>query len=170
MMLMPTSIFGGYLPAAMGRLFRFKPAVYFVGSGLVALSLLLNWSLISGHAVATYNEPKQYIESGGLNDQDDVVSFLRDNYSGGHVLMESYGNEYVAWGVPSNELVYEGSYQQWLPALRNPAASGIEWIIMSCQKNSPDIVCSSVGEPQLRPYTLVYRTPDHVYLVFRRGV
>ena len=170
MMLMPTAVFVGYIPAAIGRLFKFKSAMYFVGTALLALTLLLNWSLLSGHAVATYSEPSQYLQSGRSSDEIQVVAFMKQNYHGGRVLMESYGNEFVAFGLPSNQLVYEGSYRQWLPALQNPAGSGIRWIVMSCQKNNPDIVCSSVGKPQLRPYKLVYRTGDHVYLVYRLGV
>ncbi len=169
MMLMPTAVFVGYIPAAIGRLFKFRPAMYFVGTCLLALTLLLNWSLVSRHAVAAYNEPSGYIQSAGYIDEGQVVAFLKHDYSGGRVLMESYGNEFVAFGVPSNQLVYEGSYRQWLPALQNPAGSGIRWIIMSCRKNNPDIVCGSVGKRQLRPYKLVYRTSDHIYLVYRWG-
>ena len=168
MMLMPAAVFIGYLPAAVGKLVRFKPAVYFVGGALMVLTILINWSLISGHNVATYNEPYQYLQSGGLDDQDAVVAFFKDNYSGGRVLMESYGNEYVAFAVPSNQLVYEGSYRKWLPALQDPAENHINWIIMSCQKSTPDIVCSGVGKSQLRPYKLVYHTHDGVYRVYRR--
>jgi hypothetical protein len=82
--------------------------------------------------------------------------------------MESYGNEFIAFAIPSSQLVYEGSYLQWLPALRDPAQSSIEWIIMSCPENNADIVCSTVSMPQLRPYVLAYRTRDGVYLVYRR--
>jgi len=174
MMLMPTAVFAGYLPAAIGRLFRFKSAMYFVGATLLALTLLLNWSLVSGHTVATYNEPLHYQQEGGttdqgqgLSDQRQVAAFLKQDYSGGRVLMESYGSESVAFAIPSNQLVYEGSYRQWLPALHNPAGNGIRLIIMSCQKNNPDIVCSSVGKSQLEPYKLAYQTPDHIYLVYR---
>lgn len=170
MMLMPTAVFVGYIPAAIGRLFKFKSAMYLVGTSLLALTLLLNWSLLSKHAVATYSEPSRYLHTGRSTDETQVVAFMKQNYYGGRVLMESYGNELVAFGLPSNQLVYEGSYRQWLPALQNPAGSGIRWVIMSCQKNNLDMVCSSVGKPQLRPYKLVYRTRDHVYLVYRLGV
>ena len=170
MMLMPTAVFVGYIPAAIGRVFKFKSAMYFVGTSLLALTLLLNWSLLSRHAVATYSEPSRYLHTGRSTDETQVVAFMKQNYHGGRVLMESYGNELVAFGLPSNQLVYEGSYRQWLPALQNPVGSGIRWIIMSCQKNNSDIVCSSVGKPQLRPYKLVYRTRDHVYIVYRLGV
>jgi glycosyltransferase involved in cell wall biosynthesis len=168
MMLMPTAVFVGYLPTAIGKLLKSRPAMYIVGSGLVALALLLNWALVSGHHVVTYSEPKSYQQSGGTTNQDEVVGFLEHNYTGGRVLMESYGNEFIAFAIPSSQLVYEGSYLQWLPALRNPAQSGIEWIIMSCPGNNAGIVCTTVSRPQLRPYILAYRTRDGVYLVYRR--
>lgn len=168
MMLMPVAVFVGYLPTAISKLLRSKPAMYIVGSSLVALALLLNWAVVSGHDVVTYSEPLSYQHSGGTTDQDEVVGFLKHNYAGGRVLMESYGNELVAFAIPSGQLVYEGSYLQWLPALRNPTQSRIEWIIMSCPKNNADIVCSTVGRPQLRPYTQAYRTRDGVYLLYRR--
>jgi glycosyltransferase involved in cell wall biosynthesis/putative flippase GtrA len=168
MMLMPTAVFVGYLPAAVSKLLRSKPAMYIVGSSLVALAFLLNWALVSGHDVATYTEPLSYHQTGGTTNQDDVIGFLEHNYTSGRVLMESYGNEFIAFAIPTNQLVYEGSYLQWLPALRNPAQSRIEWIIMSCPKNNADIVCRTVSRPQLRPYVLAYRTRDGVYLVYRR--
>jgi putative flippase GtrA len=168
MMLMPTAVFVGYLPAAIARVLRSKSAMYIVGSSLVALTLLLNYALVSGHAVATYSEAKQLRHSARLADQDEVVNFLKHNYSTGRMLMESFGNDFMAFAVPSNQLVYEGSYRQWFPALRNPAGNRIQWIIMSCQENNPDIVCSSLGKPQLMPYILSYRTRDGVYSVYRR--
>jgi glycosyltransferase involved in cell wall biosynthesis/putative flippase GtrA len=168
MMLMPTAVFVGYLPIAIGRLLRSKLAMYIAGSSLVALALLLNWALVSGHDVVTYSEPLSYHQTGGTANQDEVVGFLKHNYTSGRVLMESYGNEFIAFAIPSNQLVYEGSYLQWLPALRNPAQSRIEWIIMSCPKDNADIVCSTVSRPQLSAYVLAYRTRDGVYLVYRR--
>ena len=75
MMLMPAAVFVGYIPAAIGRLFRFKSAMYFVGTSLLALTLLLNWSLVSRHAVATYNEPIGYLQSKGFIDESQVVAF-----------------------------------------------------------------------------------------------
>jgi putative flippase GtrA len=167
MMLMPTAIFTGYLPAAIGKFIRFKPVVILASGALVALIVLFNWSLVSSHNVATYNEPSLFLKSARGIDQEKAAAFFVHSYTGGRVLMESYGNEAVAFVVPSNQLVYEGSYRQWLPALRNPAGNGIRFIIMSCQENNPDIVCSSVGKSQLKPYELVYQTPDHVYLVYR---
>jgi putative flippase GtrA len=168
MMLIPAAVFAGYLPAAIGKLLRSKPAMYIVSGSLVALTLLLNWAIVSGHDVVTYSEPLSYQQSAGTTDQDEVVGFLEHNYTGGRVLMESYGNEFIAFAIPSSQLVYEGSYLQWLPALRFPAQSSIEWIIMSCPENNADIVCSTVSMPQLRPYVLAYRTRDGVYLVYRR--
>ena len=86
------------------------------------------------------------------------------------MLMESYGNELVAFDLPSNQLVYEGSYRAVAPGSsesrrkRHPVDHYV-----TARSNNPDMVCSSVGKPQLRPYKLVYRTRDHVYLVYRLG-
>lgn len=170
MMLMPTAIFIGYLATVVGKIFRLRPVVYAAGAFLIGFSCMVNWSLLSSHNVATYNEPKSYLLSGGLAEQDKVVAFIKHNYSGGRVLMESYGNEYVAFNVPSNELVYEGSYRQWQPALRDPAVNHIEWIIMSCQSKDPDLVCASIGKSELAPYKLAYHTPDNVYRVYQREI
>jgi hypothetical protein len=116
------------------------------------------------HNVATYNEGKQHDLSG--IDQARVVTFLKGHYSGGRVLMESFGNEVVAFEVPSSELVYEGSYQQWLPALQHPAGSHILWIIARCGSN-PDKVCHSVTKASLSGYDLVYRLPPGRYHIYR---
>jgi Glycosyl transferase family 2/Dolichyl-phosphate-mannose-protein mannosyltransferase len=168
MMLMPVSVFIGYLTAAIGRVLKLKTAIYIFGCAIVALSAFLNYALISGHHVATYDEGINYVKSGGTSDQNEVVAYLKSYYLGGRVLMESYSNEFIAFAIPTNQLVYEGSYRQWLPALENPATNRIKWIIMSCQKNNPDLVCSGVGKSELRPYVLTYHTPDNVYRVYMR--
>ena len=168
MIIMPAAVFVGYLPAAIGRLFRSKAAIYIAGCALMALSLVLNSALVSAHKVATYNEAKQLRASARLIDQEQVIQFIKHNYSDGRVLMESFGNDFIAFAIPSNQLVYEGSYRQWLPALQNPVRNRIEWIIMSCQENNPDIVCARVGKSKLRPYVLTYHTHDDVYRVYRQ--
>ena len=46
--------------------------------------------------------------------------------------MESFGNENIAFQIPSDQLIYEGSYRQWPPSLRNPSGNHIDWIIARC--------------------------------------
>ena len=83
--------------------------------------------------------------------------------------MESL-NENIAFQIPSDQLVYEGSYRQWPPALRNPPGNHIAWIIARCGDSpDPDKACLALGQAQLSSYTLVYTTADQGYRVYRLG-
>jgi hypothetical protein len=153
-MLLPTATFVGYL---VGLLRRFRPAMYAAGGLVLVLAAGLNVFLLRQHDVATFNEGAQ--TSLTDTDQARIATFFKGHYSGGRVLMDSFGNEDVVFEVPSSELVYEGSYQQWLPALQHPAGSHISWIIARCGSH-PDEVCRSVTKARLSGYDLVYQFPD----------
>jgi putative flippase GtrA len=162
-MLVPTAIFTGYLVGTLGR---FKPLM----CGLATLVLILTAGsgsqLIREHNVVTYSEARSSLYV--LPDQVRVDAFLKRGYRGGRVLMESFGNEKIVFQVPSNQLVYEGSYRQWLPALKNPAGNHIEMIIARCGGYPyPDEVCRALNKRILRDYVNVYTTPDHDYRVYQ---
>jgi hypothetical protein len=159
-MLVPTAVLTGYL---VGSLRRFRHGTRVVGGLVLALAVGLGAALIKQHNVATFNaaQPTVYTMR-----ENQVVKFLKGHYVRGRVLMESFGSEQIAFVVPSTELVYEGSYHQWLPALQNPAASDISWIIARCG-SQPDKVCSTVTTSGLSTYGLVYRTPNRDYDVYR---
>jgi hypothetical protein len=165
-MLVPTAIFTGYL---VGTLQRFRPVMYIAGTLVLALAVGLGAGLIRDHNVVTYIGGRETMLSTPVLEQDPVVAYLKTHYTGGLVLMESFGNENVAFQVPSDELIYEGSYRQWLPSLRNPSANHIEWIIARCGSGSPgpDKVCLALGKAQLSNYSLIYTTTDHDYRVYR---
>jgi hypothetical protein len=166
-MLVPTAIGVGYL---VGTLQRFKPAMYVAGGLVLALVAGLGASLVSHDNVVTYTAARETLTSTTVVAQEPVVAFLKTHYTGGLVLMESFGNENIAFQLPSDELVYEGSYRQWLPSLKNPAAQHIEWIIARCGNDPyPDKVCLAEGKAQLSSYTLVYATAGHDYLLYRLG-
>jgi Dolichyl-phosphate-mannose-protein mannosyltransferase len=167
-MLVPTAIGIGYL---VGTLQRFRPVMYVVGTLVLALAVALGAGLVRDHNVVTYTAARETLSSATVLEQEPVVAYLKTHYTGGLVLMESFGNENIAFQVPSDELVYEGSYRQWLPSLRNPSANHIEWIVARCGRNStgPDQVCLALGKAQLGNYSLVYATADHDYRVYRLG-
>jgi hypothetical protein len=167
-MLVPTAIGIGYL---VGTLQRFRPVMYVAGTLVLALAAGLGAGLIRDHNVVTYTAAQETLTSATVLEQDPVVAYLKTHYTGGLVLMESFGNENIAFQVPSDELVYEGSYRQWRPSLRNPSANHIEWIIARCGSNSPgpDQVCLALGRAQLSDYSLVYMTADRDYRVYRLG-
>jgi hypothetical protein len=167
-MLVPAAVGIGYL---VGTLQRFRPVMYVAGTLVLALAVGLGAGLVREHNVVTYTAAQETLSSATVLEQDPVVAYLKAHYTGGLVLMESFGNENIAFQVPSDELVYEGSYRQWLPSLRNPSANHIEWIIARCGSTSPgpDEVCLALGRAQLRNYSLVYTTSDRGYRVYRLG-
>jgi hypothetical protein len=167
-MLVPAAIGVGYL---VGTLQRFRPAMYIAGTLVLALAVGLGAGLVRDHNVVTYTAARETLTSTTTLEQDPVVAWLKTHYTGGLVLMESFGNENIAFQVPSDELVYEGSYHQWHPSLKDPSANHIEWIIARCGSNSPgpDQVCQALGQAQLSNYSLVYTTADHDYRVYRLG-
>jgi hypothetical protein len=164
-MLVPAAILTGYL---VGTLQRIRPVMYVAGGLVLALAIGLGASLIRQDNVITYTAARETLTSSTVVAQDPVVAYLKTHYTGGLVLMESFGNENIAFGIPSDQLVYEGSYRQWLPALKDPAANRIEWIVARCGNTpAPDKVCLTVGQAQLSSYSLAYQTADHDYRVYR---
>jgi hypothetical protein len=164
-MLVPTAILIGYL---VGTLQRFRLPMYVAGSLVLALAVGLGASLVRHDNVITYTAARETLSSTSVLKQQPVVAFLRTHYTGGLVLMESFGNEDIAFQIPSDQLVYEGSYRQWLPSLRNPSINHIDWIIARCGNYPyPDKVCLALGKTQLSHYSVVYTTPDHDYRVYR---
>jgi hypothetical protein len=165
-MLVPTAVGIGYL---VGTLQRFRPVMYVAGMLVLALAVGLGAGLIRDHNVVTYTAARETLASTPVLEQEPVVAYVKTHYTGGLVLMESFGNENVAFQVPSDELIYEGSYRQWLPSLRNPSANHVEWIIARCGADSPgpDKVCLALGKAQLSNYSLIYTTADHDYRVYR---
>jgi hypothetical protein len=164
-MLVPTAILIGYL---VGTLQRIRPAMCVAGALVLVLVAGLGANMIRHDSVVTYTAARETLTSSTVVAQDPVVAYVKTHYTGGLVLMESFGNENIAFQLPSDELVYEGSYRQWQPALRDPAAHHIEWIIARYgQFPSPDKVALALGQRQLSPYSLVYETTDHDYRVYR---
>jgi Dolichyl-phosphate-mannose-protein mannosyltransferase len=164
-MLVPAAILAGCL---VGALQRIRPVMY-VGAGLVlALAVGLGARSLQQGQVVTYNAATETLRSAPVLEQDPVVAYLKGHYVGGRVLMESFGNESIAFELPSSELVYEGSYHQWHPALADPQRQHIEWIVARCGHDpAPDKVCLGLGPAQLRPYQEVFVSASHDYRVYR---
>jgi hypothetical protein len=161
---MPAAILIGYLVSCL----RFKWATYVTAVLAVAGSIVLCVVLLVHGKIATYNEALAGRESVAIADQRSVEGYLAQHYKGGRAMMESYGNEDIAFdSVPTAKMVYEGSYGQWQPALHNPVANQIEWIITR-RGTTPDMVARTVPSSQLAHYVLVFQSPDNVYSVYLR--
>jgi hypothetical protein len=115
--------------------------------------------------IVTLNEPTAF--SRGRAGSAEVVRWLRENYTGGRILAQGWGNEYATFAshIPLRDTVYEGSYQQWEASLADPAGMDIEWVYMSAAAD--DEVRRRVRDSAaIRPYTLVFSDGSH--LVYRR--
>jgi hypothetical protein len=164
-MLVPVAILVGYL---VGALQRVRPVMYVAAGLVLALSVGLGARSLQQSQVATYNAATETLHSVPVLEQDPVVAYLKGHYAGGRVLMESFGNESIAFWLPSSELIYEGSYHQWRPALRDPQRQHVEWIVARCGRDpSPDKVCLSLRKAQLTPYREVFVSASHDYRVYR---
>lgn len=164
-MLPPTAILAGYLAGTLAKVRRI--AAYALGLAIVSAIGVVGGMLVTSHNVVTYNEGYKITHSPHTIVEQDVYKFLSAHYKGGKILMESFGNEDIAFHVPSQELVYEGSYRQWLPALQYPAAHHIQWIVETCDPaNEPNESCAFLGTAQLKPYQLVFRTRQYDYRVY----
>jgi hypothetical protein len=167
-MLMPTAILIGYL---VGALKRWRPAMLMAAGLILVVTVSIDIGLLYYKNVPTYNEVAAYNQTDRqpmllrLQYERDTVAFLRAHYLGGRILMQDFGNDLVAFQLPSSELVYEGTYGDWLPALQDPLTSHIKWIVEWCGSQS-DQVCRSEGPAQLSGYKLVYRSTGANYRVY----
>jgi hypothetical protein len=172
-MLLPAALMAGYLvaeamglAARMGR--RWRPlnvAIPVVVIGVIAA--LCGAALRTGNIV-TLEEPLAADAAPSAVQAQAAATWLRAHYDGGLVLMESYGNEQVAFAshVPLQDQVYEGSYRIWAPALAHPGYHEIAWVVM--HNSSQDEVYTGLRGSIVRyGYRLAWT--NHDYLIYQWG-
>ncbi|GIF24622.1 hypothetical protein BJ973_008101 [Actinoplanes tereljensis] len=156
-MLIPASIFAGYLISLI-------PSTKKVVQGVAAAGVLATALAVPG--VVTLDEAREFRGSQWESANAAASAWLRVHHDGGLTLMMSYENESVTFDsrIPTQRIVYEGSYQMWEPALRDPAAQHIEWIYMRGLPGQEDLVFKQLdGTPQLTDrYDLVYHAGDRM--------
>lgn len=164
-MLLPAAVFCGYFVVTLAGIIRWprvRPAPAAVALILVAV---MGGMAVRGDKVITLNEPMAE-RSGAWSQRALAASaFLRQNYHGGLVLMESFGNELVVFmsRIPSGNHIYEGSYRLWEPALADPVGHKIDWVYMRQTPGSEDNVFLAMkGTERLQGYQVVYEDVDRV--------
>jgi hypothetical protein len=144
------------------RLPRFGGAGFAgVATALVATVVVV--VLPFGSAISTVQEGRQF--RAGQHGNEAAASWMRGHYDHGRVLMESFQNELVTFEshIPTQAVIYEGSFKRWLPALAHPAANGIRWIYMRRTPGNEDAVWKSLHDSeQLSSYRLVYQDSDRL--------
>jgi hypothetical protein len=134
-----------------------------MASGLVLVSVIgVSAIMFSQSGPITYREAR-----GSQSPVEaQVADAFQKYYTGGMVLMQSFGNEGIAFKIPVTALIYEGSYQKWGPALRSPSTSHITWIVDRCGSD-PDLVCTTVNQGEFARYNKVWQTSDGTYRIYR---
>jgi putative flippase GtrA len=160
---LPVALFLGYLTVVVReRSHRWlRAAGYAALCGAVAAAT----ALVAVGGVDTLKEPEGFQASASQLASDRAALWLREHYRGGKVLMESFGNESVTFGsrIPLSLIIYEGSYRQWQPALRDPLAQKIRWIYMRRAPGGTDEVWQALhGSRELGRYAVVYADPDRL--------
>jgi hypothetical protein len=169
-MVLATSVFTGYLA---GRLLRGSLALRFRYAPAVAMGAAAAVVVVAALAVpgtATEAEAVAFRASDAEQSNARASGWLRRHYDGGLVLMESFGNESVTFGsrIPTEQIVYEGSFRMWEPALAHPAGNDIRWVYLRTTPGSEDDTAQALaGTPELdNDYVLVYEDADRQ--IYRR--
>ncbi len=97
----------------------------------------------------------------------ETSDFLRENYDGGVLLIESFGNESILFHarISLTNNVYEGSYRLWDPALSNPPGQQIKWIVMRGGTGPDQTHQELSGSSKLNDYNEVFQ--NELYTVYR---
>lgn len=161
LMVLPAAIFIGCLAGALWELHSGKLLVV----GVACVGCAASVWVIQSHpsSISTLQEPLAF-QRAAVDTQAQAAAFLRQNYHGGVIVMQFFGNESVLFDARINLVnnLYEGSYKQWLPALANPRQSQVLWIVMRHSAGSTDMVYHQLANSaQLETYRLVYQNSDY---------
>jgi glycosyltransferase involved in cell wall biosynthesis len=165
-MLLPAAVFAGYLVSLAAVAARRWQRERLRRPLVAILSVAVLLSALGTVGVATLAEAQAFRATATERADDVAAAWLRDNYHGGPVLMESFGNEAVTFEsqIPTQNIVYEGSFRMWQPDLQDPAAHGIRWIYLRTTPGQTDDTYLALhANPELTTdYQLVYQDADRV--------
>jgi putative flippase GtrA len=168
LMVLPTAIFIGCLVTAIPA--RAPAWLRRTGSAGLLLAALACAGLVLHGGISTLTEALVFRATPAEQANAAAANWLRSHYTGGKVLMESFGNETVTFDsrIPLGLIVYEGSFREWGPDLADPLAHGIRWIYMRRTPGDTDEVFQRLHASfELDPYRLAYSDPNR--LIYERG-
>ncbi len=172
-MALPAALLAGYLVAeAMNRAAvtggRWRALVIAVPAVVLAVIGAQSGAALRSGNIVTLEEPLAADAAPSSVQAAAAAGWLRAHYDGGLLLMESYGNEEVAFAshVPLQHQVYEGSYQVWGPALAHPGYHEIAWVVMHA--SATDEVYTGL-RTSIAGYGYRLVWTNHDYLIYRWG-
>ena len=134
--------------------------------------ILAQSALIASQGIITLQDGQYNYACGSRLTVGAVVDYLAEHYAGGKILQDIYTTKVdpAEFGVDFKDIIYEGSAQFWLQALRDPADS-VEWIIVN-PDNKNDLVAQHIDMKSpifFSQFMLVAREADGLLLYHRRG-
>lgn len=163
-MILLAAISIGYLVSTFRARKSLLKGVAVASVALAGATTLMGFT--SDENVITLKEANAENISGYSQASDGASEYLNENFTGGTVLMESFGNEMVLFNAEiSPRHLYEGSYQLWDPALKHPASNDIQWIVSRYStkySTQPDQVHQALhGTDRLNEYELVFENEGY---------
>ncbi len=148
-MILPVAIFCGYL--CKGRAWTKVVVIAGLCAGLI-------W-IIQTKGIATLEETRTKLH---VPSAAETATWLYENYDGGVVLMENYGNEQLAFGahLPLEHVIYEGSYLKWEQAVASPERYA-DWIVMR------GIGSGSTSDKIWRAFHDKLQSPNNFQMVYK---
>ena len=133
--------------------------------------ILAQSALIASQGIITLQDGEYNYACGSRLTVGTVVDYLAEHYAGGKILQDIYTTKVdpAEFGVDFKDIIYVGSAQLWLQALRDPVDS-VEWIIVN-PDNKNDLVAQHIDVKSpifLSQFMLVAREADGLLLYYRR--
>lgn len=144
--LLPIGLFVGYL-VNWRKIF----AIWVIGLILTSYGLMA-----TENNVATFNEAKEsFVMNSRESSLKESAHWLKENYSGGRILMALFLNEEVMFysRITTREFIHEGSQDLFKKALKNPEHE-VDWVITGVDNNNvlTDIVNKEINKKNLNKF------------------
>ncbi len=139
---------------------------------MLMVVILAQSALIASQGIITLQDGEYNYACGSRLTVGAIVDYLAEHYAGGEILQDIYTAKVdpAEFGVDFKDIIYVGSAQLWLQALRDPVDS-VEWIIVN-PDNKNDLVAQHIDVKSpifLSQFMLVARETDGLLLYYRRG-
>ncbi len=157
-MLIPASIFAGYLVALLPSRFWLRTIAAL--ACVVVVTGFTVTTFVSGSQTSIITNQEAHEAVSHLSEQRELSEWLAAN-TNGRILAQAFENERVIFDVQTRT-VYEGS-REWDAALAQPAQAGIDAIVM--RTASPDGVYARLHDSSLLSgWAVAHRTASYTVL------
>jgi len=138
---------------------------------MLMVVILAQSALIASQGIITLQDGQYNYACGSRLTVGAIVDYLAEHYAGGEILQDIYTTKVdpAEFGVDFKDIIYVGSAQLWLQALRDPVDS-VEWIIVN-PDNKNDLVARHIDVKSpifLSQFMLVAGEADGLLLYYRR--